>query len=261
MSAITRPVPSTANARHRWLPREHGGWAMLALPLLLGVAASRLDPWQAVLAVAAVSGYLASSTVQAWSRARRPRAYWLPIAVWSGVLGALGLLLVVVFPVLLLGAAVVVPSAALVLSGARPGARRDLVNSLGQVAQALVLVPAAAVVSSAFDPERVAVATLVAGGYLVGSVLVVRSVLRERGNVAFAALSVGFHGALVVLAAATLPAGYAAVAGGLLLRAIALPVLQRRWSGGPHPLRPIHAGIVEIVSSLAVVAVSFAMSR
>jgi len=44
--------------------------------------------------------------------------------------------------------------------------------------------------SGEFDLARVVAYSLVAAGYLAGSVLVVRSVLRERGNGTFAALTV-----------------------------------------------------------------------
>ncbi len=230
---------------------------MLTLPLLLGIAASRPDPWQLVLGAASVSAYVASTILQAWSRARHPAAYRAPIIAWAGAFVLFGLPLVLLFPQLLLSLVVVLPAAVLVFAGARPGTRRDLVNSLAQVAQALVLVPAAAVVSGSFEGPDVVVATAVAAGYLVGSVLVVRSVLRERDNPTFAALSVGFHAVLLVLALAARPSAYALVAAWLLLRAIGLPVAQRRWAGGPHPLRPVHVGIIEIVSSVSVVVVSF----
>jgi hypothetical protein len=230
---------------------------MLLVPLLLGVAATRPSPWHVVLAGAALCAYLASASAQAWARARRSPAYRAPIAVYGGVFSVLGIALVVVFPVLLLAVVVVGPAALVVLWGARPGTRRDLANSLAQVGQALVLVPAAAVVSGAFVAGPVVTATAIAAGYLVGTVLVVRSVLRERGNAAFAGLSIGFHAVLTVLAIALLPAAYALLAAALTLRAAALPVLQRRLAGGPRPLRPVHVGIVEIVASLAVVAVAF----
>ena len=101
--------------------------------------------------------------------------------------------------------------------------------------------------------------TLVAAGYQLGVVLVVRSVLRERGNESFLALSIGFHVGLVVLAAIALPLPYTIVAAGLTARAVALPLAQRRLALGPRLLRPIHVGIVEIVASLAVVLVSLAV--
>jgi hypothetical protein len=232
---------------------------MLLLPVLLGVAASAPDPWQLAVAVTALAAYLASATAQTWSRSRRPPEYRLPIAVYGSVAAVGGLALVIRFPELLLAAVVVVPTGIAVLRDAQPGTRRDLANSLAQVAQSLVLVPVAAWVSGTWDPGRVLAYTLVAAGYQVGVVLVVRSVLRERGNEAFAAVSVGFHVALVVLAAMLLPLPYAVLAAGLALRAAALPVAQRRLAGGPRPLRPIHVGIVEIVASLAVVVTSLAV--
>ncbi len=259
MTAIPRPEARRIPARQLWIPRQHGAWAMLLLPVLLGIAASRPSPWHLALAAAALAAYLSSASLQAWSRAKRPPAYRTPILVYGALFAGLGVLLAAAFPVLLLAVVVIVPTAAIVFGGARPGTRRDLANSLVQVVQALVLVPASAYVSGAFEPERVLACTLVAAGYLFGTVLVVRSVLRERGNERFAMLSVGFHLALVAIAAITVPWAYAALAAGLAARAVALPVLGRRWASAARPLRPVHVGIVEIVASIAVVVVSFAV--
>lgn len=255
--------PSTparvAPARTPWFPHQHGAWAMLAVPLLLGIAATAASPWHLVLAVAAVAGYLAAATAQAWLRARRRPSFAPSLALYGGVLAATGALLVVAFPALLLAVVVVVPAGALVVGGARPGTPRDLANSLAQTAIALVLVPAAAHVSEAWETDAVLRATLVAAGYLGGTVLVVRSVIRERGNRGFTALSVGFHAALVVPAALLLPWAYAACAAGLALRAIALPLVERRRAGTGRPLRPIHVGIVEIAASTVLVGLAFAV--
>ncbi len=257
MTPDPRPEARQIAGHRLWIPRQHGAWAMLLLPVLLGIAASAPDPWQLIVAVTALAAYLASVTAQTWSRSRRPPAYRLPMAVYATIAGVLGLVLLAAFPPLALAAVVVLPTGLLVFRGARPGTRRDLANSLAQVAQALVLVPVTAWVSGVWDPERVIAYTCVAAGYQLGSVLVVRSVLRERGNRSFAALSVAFHLLLVVFAAWFLPAAYAVVAAGLAVRAAALPMAQRRMAGSPRPMRPIHVGIVEIVSSLSVVAVSF----
>jgi hypothetical protein len=232
---------------------------MLLLPVLVGVAASHPDPWQLAVAGAALAAYLASATAQAWARSRRPREYRLPIATYASITAALGLLLLVAFPALALAALVVVPTGIVVLGGAQPGTRRDLANSLAQVAQAVVLVPVTAWVSGDWDAGRVATYTLVAAGYQLGTVLVVRSVLRERGNAAFGAVSAGFHAVLVGAALVALPLAYAVLAAGLAARAVALPIAQRRMAGGHRPLRPIHAGVTEIVASLAVVIVSLAV--
>jgi len=259
MTAGESSARRRVGARHVWLPRQHGAWAMLLVPLLLGVAASRPNAWQLVLAGAAITGYLTSATLQAWSRARRPPEYRSPIVAYGAAFAVLGALLVAAFPRLLLSLVVVVPTALVVFQGARPATGRDLANSFAQVAQALVLVPAAAYVSGEVDVERVVVYTAVAAAYLVGTVLVVRSVIRERGNDTFVALSVSFHLVVTALAIWLLPGGYALLAAGLTARAIALPVAQRRWPSGAHRLRPIHVGMVEIGASVAVVAISFAI--
>jgi hypothetical protein len=259
MNTSEGPFRRRAAARNVWMPRQHGAWAMLLVPLLVGVAASRPSAWQLVLAGAALSGYLASATLQAWSRARHAPEYRSPILAYGGAFACLGLILVVAFPPLLLSLVVVIPTAAVVFRGARPGTRRDLANSLAQVAQVLVLVPAAACVSGEVDGARIFAYTAVAAAYLVGTVLVVRSVLRERGNTGFAVLSVAFHAIVTALALWLLPGGYGLLAAGLTARAIALPIVQRRWASGPHPLRPIHVGIVEIASSIAVVVTCFAV--
>lgn len=248
-----------ARAHSVWVPRQHGAWAMLALPFLLGIAASRPDAWQIVLGAAALAAYLGSAAFQAWARARRPPAYRAPLLVYGAAFAGLGLVLVVAWPALLLAGLVVVPAGLVVFGGARPGTPRDLANSFAQVAQALVLVPAAAYVSGVFEPERVAAYLAVAAAYLVGTVLVVRSVLRERGNDRFAMVSVVFHAATVAAAVVLLPWPYAALAAGLTIRAAALPVVQRRLAGTARPLRPVHVGIVEIVASVSVVVVSFAV--
>jgi hypothetical protein len=258
MTAVPRPgARATAPAHRTWIPRQHGAWAMLLLPVLLGVAASAASGWQIAVGGAALAAYLASATVQTWSRSRRPPAYRTPILVYTGITAVLGVLLLVAFPPLVLCGLVVVPLGILVFRGAQPGTRRDLVNSVAQVLQALVLVPATAFVSGVFVPETVIAYTAVAAGYQLGTVLVVRSVLRERGNQGFRMLSTGFHVGLMIAAALVLPPAYAVVALGLLARAVAVPLLQQRLASGPKPLKPVHVGIVEMVASLSVVIVSF----
>jgi hypothetical protein len=231
---------------------------MLAVPLLLGIAATAPSAWHLLLAVAALAGYLAAATAQAWLRARRRPSFIPSLAVYGSTFGAVGLVLLVAFPALALTAIVVVPAGALVIGGARPGTPRDLVNSLAQTMIALVLVPAAAYVSGAWEADAVLGAIVVAAGYLVGTVLVVRSVIRERGNRGFVAFSVGFHAAFLAVAAVALPWPYAACAAGLLARAVALPLVERRRAGTSRPLRPVQVGIVEIVASTVVVVVALA---
>ena len=256
MSATVVDARAGRRERAHWLPRQHGAWAMLAVPCVLGIAASRPSSWQAVLAVTAVSGYLASSAALDWTRARRS-AYLAPAATFGALFLASGGLLLLAFPALAAVAAVVAVAAAATLGVTLAGHPRSLVASLAQAAEAIVLVPAAAVVAGPVAWPAVARATLVAGLYLVGAILVVRSMIRERGNRGFVVVSIGYHTGAVALAAWVLPGVYAALALGLLLRAAVLPLLQARLHGGPRRLRPIHLGLVEIAASAAIVLAAF----
>ena len=257
MNAATVDARGRPRERVPWIPRQHGAWAMLSVAALLGIAASHFDPWQLVLSVTAVSGYLASSAGLDWIRARR-RAYLEPVVVFGAVCVASGGFLLVAFPALAVVSVIVAAAVAVTAGMARLGRPRSLVASLAQVAQAACLVPAMALLAGAgTEPAAVARATSVAALYLTGSVLVVRSMIRERGNRRFRALSIGYHVGVVLVEAWLLPAAYAVLATALVIRAVALPALQDRLAAGSHRLRPIHLGLVEFAASAALAAVAF----
>ena len=243
-------------ASRLWLPRQHGAWAMLALPILVGVAASQFVPSQLLLAGAAVAGYLASATLQAWLRARRRPSFLPSIAVYSTAAALCGIPLLVVEPRLILAVVVIVPASALTLASARPGTPRELVLSLAHVAQASVLAPTAMFLAGETSPWVLGAATAIAAAEMAGSVLAVRSVIRERDNMGFAVRSVGYHAVITLAAAATLPWAYAALGVFLTARAAALPLARRRLAATGAGLRPVHVGLVEAVASIALVAVA-----
>ena len=248
-----------ATTPRMWAPRQHGAWAMLLLPLLVGISASRFDAWQVVLAGAAASGYLASATAQTWRRARNREKYRLSLLVFGVTFAGLSLALVATHPALLLTLTVLLPAAAVAVLLSRPGRPRSVAEGLAQVAQALVLVPASAYLAGPLDVPRVALATLTAGLYLVGTVLTVRSVIRERGNLRFVALSGGYHVVAAVAALLLLPIAYAALFAALAARALALPMIERHLADTPRPLRPIQVGMVEMLASACLIGICLAV--
>ncbi|MBV7363054.1 YwiC-like family protein [Actinomycetaceae bacterium TAE3-ERU4] len=60
--------------RDGWIPDQHGAWAMLAAPIILGGAQGGFVPAQILLSLAAVSGFCALHTLTLWWKSRlRPR--------------------------------------------------------------------------------------------------------------------------------------------------------------------------------------------
>jgi hypothetical protein len=257
VSTIERTRECQPGGNRLWMPRQHGVWAMLAVPLLLGIAVTRPTGWDLVLAAAAVAGYLASATAQALARTRSRERYAASLVAYGVVAGILGIALAVAQPVVLLTLLVLVPAGAVTLLAARLGRARGVVAGLAQVAQALVLLPAAASLAGPIDSTAVARATFLAAIYLIGTMLAVRSVIREQGNAAFAALSVGFHVTATVVAVLLLPAPYVPLLVVLAIRAAALPIAQVRLRGTARPLRPTQVGIGEMVFATLVVAIAF----
>jgi hypothetical protein len=173
------------------------------------------------------------------------------------VAGILGIALAAAQPVVLLTLLVLVPAGGVTLLAARLGRARGVVAGLAQVAQALVLLPAAASLAGPIDSAAVARATFLAATYLIGTMLAVRSVIREQGNTGFGALSVGFHVTATVVAVLLLPAPYVLLLVVLAIRAAALPIAQVRLRGTARPLRPTQVGIGEMVFATLVVAMAF----
>jgi hypothetical protein len=251
-------VASQRTAR-LWAPHQHGAWAMLALPILVGIAASRFVPEQLLLAGTAVAAYLASATLQAWLGALRRPSYVPSIAAYGAATALLGIPLLALEPRLLLVAIVVVPAGAVTLAAARPGTPRELVLSLAHVAQASVLAPAAMLLAGETNTTVLGAATAIVAAEMTGSVLVVRSVIRERDNVSFAIRSIGYHVVITLAAAVALPWAYAALAAFLTARAAALPLARRRLAETRRGLRPVHVGVIGAVASIALVAVALAV--
>lgn len=239
------------------MPRQHGVWAMLAVPFLLGIAVTRPTGWDLALGGAAVASYLASATAQAWVRARARERYAASLVAYGVVAAVLSVALVVAHPALLVTLLVLVPAGAVTLIAARLGRGRGVVAGLAQVLQALVLLPAAASLAGPMDSAIVAKATFLAATYLIGTMLAVRSVIREQGDAGFAAISVGFHVAATIVATQLLPARFVLLLCLLAIRAATLPIAQFRLRGTARPLRPIQVGMGEMALATLVVGLAF----
>ncbi|MFI1168732.1 YwiC-like family protein [Streptomyces sp. NPDC020801] len=237
----------SSRAVRRWLPNQHGAWAMLVVPFLAGTLLGGPTPWHVPLLLAWLLGYLAVFHVQQWLRLRRnsrnPRAaarHTRPAVVLTAALVPLGAALAVHAPRLLLAAACAAPLLALNCWYAWRNRERALINGLVAVVPACGMLPVALLLGGGGfeDAWRPALACLL---YFAGTILYVKTMIRERNSTAYRRASGCYHAAAVGVAVVLGPwiAGFFAVC---LVRALAVPALGR--------VRATRVGAAEAVLSL-----------
>jgi hypothetical protein len=241
-------------------PPQHGAWAFLVVPVLVAFAVTGasaagwlfLVAWVCAYPVGYYGGRALTARVRrgAWTRlATRERSRTVP---WLALTALAGLPLVITRPWLLAVATVL---AALWAAGLWVAARqgdRSLVNDLLLVAQAVAAVPVAAAVvagpAEVLGPlaGQVLVATAVVAVYLTGSVLHVKSLLREASSAGYRTANRVWHAAALV-GAVSLDPWWALGFGPALVRAAVM-----------RPgLRPGIIGGIEAVVAVLVVAAAF----
>lgn len=254
----SRSSPSLAR---RYLPTQHGAWAFLLVPLVLGWTTT---PWTPVLvpfSMAWVTAYPASyfTTVLLRGRARtRPVAQTV---FWSAVTIALAMLCLGGRPWLVWPGLIWVACFAVSVAFARAGDERSLANDLLLVFQSSSVVPVVALLGLAsYDgisppppsavPHAAWILTAASVLWFTGSVLHVKSLIRERRDPRFRTASIAYHVAVLPVAWwlspwLLLPFSYA------LARAVAVTPSRK--------LRPGVIGVVELIGTLLLVAVAFAV--
>ena len=230
---------------------------MLVLPPVVGAIASGVA-WSHLLLLAAwIVGYLAFFAAGLWLRSRRKPRYWPPVRAYTIAAIALAVALLVVRPALAWWAPVFAPLLAASLWFSARRADRSLANDAVTVAAASLMTVVAWGLGDAGGPTgggpfaRLPGATsphawLLAGvlfAYFAGTVLYVKTMIRERGNRRMWWASVGYHAAIVVPTAWVDP-WLGALFAVLAIRAALVP---RRWP----TLSPRAVGVGEVVASVA----------
>lgn len=225
-----------------WVPNQHGAWAMLATPLLVGTLAS--SPGWIHLALAAFwfAGYFAFFATGLWLKAARRPRFLPPVRAYAVLAGALGALTLALAPGLLRWA----PLFAVPLTvGLVASARRDerslwsgVATSAGSSLMTLVAYDA----GGGADWARAWVLTAVLAAYFTGTVLYVKTMIRERDDERYHWLSALAHAAATVGMTAVDP-WLVIVFALLTIRAAVLPAFR---------LAPRVVGIGEVVATVVV---------
>jgi hypothetical protein len=214
---------------------------MLLLPWIAGVITSGFRWVDVPLLVAWLSAYLFSYYGLVAVKTRRLARVRTQVALYGGIAVVTGGLTLALRPWLLWYGLAYVPLFAVNVWYARRRNDRALLNDLASVLQACVMVFVVAGVAGA-GLRGAVVPFAVVVLYFTGTVLYVKTMIRERGDAWFYRASVGYHVAAFVasLWLGPLPAVLFAL---LLVRAWALP---------KRKLTALRIGVFEIVASVLV---------
>ena len=245
------PAEGAARPRsaRRFLPPQHGAWAMLVVPWLTGVLVAGFRWPHLPLLGAWVAGYLLSYYVMQAVKTRRPRRFRDQLLAYGAATALLGGLVLVLRPHLLWFGLVYAPLLLVNAGYAWRKRERAVVNDLASVVQSSAMLPVAAAVAGV-PVSAVWVPFLAVLAYFTGTVFHVKTMIRERGSTAYRRASIACH--LVVFAAALWVHP--------LLGAFFGLALVRAWVLPGRDLRPKQVGILEIVLSVLLVVVVLAVA-
>jgi hypothetical protein len=231
----------------QFIPPQHGAWAMLLVPWLAGVLTAGYHWAHLPLLGAWLAGYLFSYYALQAVKSRRLSRFRPQLLLYGPVTAALGLLVVLVRPQTLVYAPAYLLLLALNTWYARRRRERALLNDLTSVVQSCLMTFVATTVAQAgIGPVVPAFIAILL--YFTGTVLYVKTMIRERGNTSYYRASVAYH-VLALGAAALLSIPVAAVFVFLSVRAAVLP---------RYRLTPKHVGIIEIVAATLVLSTAVA---
>jgi len=204
MMSVTTP-PATKRRRRKlprgWIPDQHGAWAMLIVPLLVGVVASGGAWLHVPLALLWFVGYFAFFATGQWLRSRLKSRYFPPVRAYVLASAPLGAVVALAEPRLLRWAPVFLPLLVVSLWCSYRRKDRSLLNDSVAVTAACLMLPVAYDAGHGAADRWPAVwfATVIVLAYFVGTAFYVKTIIRERGNRTYLALSLAYHAAMVPL--------------------------------------------------------------
>lgn len=254
-----------------WVPKQHGAWAMLLTPFAIGASerarANTAGWWLVSLLLCWVLGYFAFNAASLWLRStprRRPERQ-LPVLVYAGASAAFGILTATVVGWSLLWWIIpFLPLLGATLWLVTHGKERSVASGGLTVAAASLMTlvarfPDPSALLGTFDTsstQRVLGLTLAVFGYFFGTILYVKTMIRERGSQTWLNVSLGWHTLCTASAAgAVLWAG-----AGRWWPLFFLVTTVRAWilpkMAEKRPVRPLFVGAFEAVLTLTLVGLS-----
>lgn len=266
--AITTRRPQKKRVKRRspaWIPDQHGAWAMVTVPALTGLALA--PSWRALpVLITWWVGYFAFFAISVWLRSKRLPRHRSPVIVYSIITAICGLITLAIDVTLLRWAPLFAPLVAIAVWETYQRRPRSLASGVSTVIAACLMIPVISSVALAphnwlgFDVgTKIWIIAAFFGGYFVGTVPYVKTLIRERGKRSWLIGSIVYHAifflsvvaAYLLLADARLLSLWAVtVALIIFVRSIVMPISGQHRA---HPWTPKTVGITDMFITVAVV--------
>jgi hypothetical protein len=207
-----------------YVPAQHGAWAMLIVPFILGVFGIGPVWLHAPLFLFWLSAYLFSHAFLQWVKTNNIGRYGKPMLWYGMMLAAAGIPLVIGKPSLALWVPAFVPLFFVNVRYARKNRERAFVNDLAAVTQFSLIVFVAWAAAGGGDWQTALSLFFLSLMYFTGTIFYVKTVIREKHNPRFYAMSVLYHAIMPAVAAAAFRSwGIALMFVLLIVRAVWMP--------------------------------------
>lgn len=216
---------------------------MVSTPLLVGIVASRPAWVHVPLTAFWFLGYFAFFAAGLWLKSRRRARYRGPVLAYGIAAAIAGGLTLALDPTLIHWAPLFILPLGIGLAASARRDDRSLWSGLTTTVGASLMAVVAYDAGGGTDFPRIWLLTGVLAAYFAGTVLYVKTLIRERGSEVYYWVSVVFHAA-VTLAMIPLAPALTPVFALLTVRAAIAPAF---------PVTPKQAGIGEIAATIVVV--------
>ncbi|OEH86674.1 hypothetical protein BHU72_10530 [Desulfuribacillus stibiiarsenatis] len=226
------------------LPREHGAWAMLIMPLILGSLLSGFTVGHALLFLGTVSLYLSIYPLTRIVKGERKNGdlyyRWFFIYLVFSIFFVVPL--VWTHPWLMTLGIVLLPVVAVNIVNAKRNNERSLLNDFVAIIGMSIGGVAGVYINSAHEPnfQLMLYVWLLSVIYFMTSTFHVKTLIREKGNTKFKFISRMYHAVIIIFTALTLPYHWFLA----FIPAIIKGLLPSK------PQRPLVIGLVELAHAM-----------
>lgn len=263
---MARRGKKSSLVRDGWVTDQHGSWPMGFVPLAVGLVVAsqdnRLEPAHVLLVVAWTAGFFFFAVVEKYLKFRLKKRYRPATITYAVLVTVFSVILAIVKPHLLWWAIPFVPLVLVSFERAWAKRERELISRVVAILTAVLILAVADNLGTGhpfFESGAVSnkawLFTALVGAYFIGTVPLVKTLIRERGKQNWIIASVSYH-AIVTVFMACLAAQSFTTWPHVIVWALAtarawfMPVYANKTG---KPWKPAQVGGLEVVFTLLIV--------